>query len=965
MESFFLSIRWQVALSVSLILLLGFGLVTYLGQKNLEQTYLNQRNRVLHDRQQALTTSLNTLQRQLTNIANHMQGVAARTEESGELTGERLRSVLKTNWDDLDFEWGVDGLALFTQQGNAEYSLGTPLLEQLVPADWISQVADNEIPLTQIRCKQSCWQVIAVPVLMQEQGVAVLVLFQDLADVVLQFQSTTTADVGILVSQIEQEKYLDLRSITGWQKNVVALTGGRTSFEVLSTLSERVSLASLESKQALQEMASYHYEVSVLRLSESQAAADATLIVLENVTADLQRLNSTLSNLFGAAILIFLLAEAALFGLLSAPMARLRRISQLLPRLAGQHRRDVTPELKLSEQKPFISNEIHRLFDSAVMLSETLQRLDEDVEQRKQKLELKSSELLKERNFVTTLLNSVPVIILTQNRAGEIVQLNLEGSRLFDAASHSNETIYFTDFFQQEERAQIRKGLDSLFSRSSKNFHHESHIYGEDDIEYFIDWRHNQLSDPDNQELLVLSVGLDLTARKHAENNLAWLADHDSLTELFNRRRFHMEFELILRKASRSKRPGALIFFDIDQFKTINDTSGHPAGDKLLREVALKLQHCVRDIDVLARVGGDEFAILAADTVRDGAIALANKLCESMSNIETKINGVSHRITLSLGVVLFPEHGITVDELMANADLAMYKAKALDHSRNNWSLYSIDSPEKQWLHEQVDWKAKIQRALNEERLILYYQPIYDINADETRHYEALVRMVDIQGEIIPPFRFIPIAEKTGLIYDIDRYVIKRAIQDLKSFQQQGKDIKLSINLSATAITKLDFFAEVESLVSRYGVEQSSLIFELTETSAVEDVNATALVITKCRRLGYQFALDDFGVGFASWFYLRQLPVDYVKIDGSFVRDLATSSEDRLFVSAINNVAQGLGKKTVAEFVESQESLGFLKELGVDYAQGYYIGKPLPDLVDSHGEVCSPSKILPSSLPSQQ
>lgn len=940
MERFFLSIRWQVAISISVILVIGFGLLTYLGQNNLEQTYQSQRTRVYHDRQQALSTSLNTLHRQLTNIANHMQGIATRVARED----YRLPEVLAYNWDDLNFEWGVDGIAVFSSQGLMNYALGTPILEQLVTAQWIRSITASERPLHQIRCLRSCWQLVAVPALRTDGQVEVLVLVQDLADVVLEFQSSTSADIAILVPESSAAEGNSRRKVEAWQREIIALTGAPTSFEVLAALAATSSLQQLDAERKLQTLNTYSYEVSTLRLSESQSAVDASLLVIENVTADIQRLNSTLSNLFVAALLIFFLAEAALLGMLSVPMARLQRISQLLPKLADQQRHEVERELRVADIQPLVSNEIHRLFQSAARLCSTLQSLDDEVFKRESTLKQKSRELLKERNLVTTLLNNVPAVILIQRPGGKITKLNTEGFRLFDMKAHQETVPRFSQFFAENERRAIEQGLDGLFAGSETLFCHESQTLVGGDMQYYIDWRHTRLPDSYHQDPLVLSVGLDLTARKHAETNLAWLADHDPLTELMNRRRFQAEFEKILKKSERSGQPGVLIFCDVDQFKIINDTSGHPTGDQLLREIAYKLQQCIREVDVFARIGGDEFAIIAADTNREGASALAAKICEMMKNLELNIKGVSYQITLSLGVVLFPEHGTSADDLLANADLAMYKAKAADNGRNNWVVFSKDAPEKQWLHEQIDWKARIQKALEEERLILHYQPILDIGGDRIGHYEALVRMVDTKGDIIPPFRFIPIAEKTGLIYDIDRYVIKRAIRDLTQFQQQGYDINMAINLSATAITKMDFLSHVESLVTQYGVSQSQLIFELTETSAVEDVNATANIIASCRNLGYRFSLDDFGVGYASWFYLQQLPVDFVKIDGSFVRNLANSHEDRLFVAAINNVAQGLGKKTIAEYVDSKESLGILKDMGVDYAQGYHIGRPQAELL---------------------
>jgi len=950
MRKGFLSLKWQAAISVSLILILGVGLVTYLGKKNLEQTYVNQRERVFQDRHRAVTSALKSMQLQMMHLASHMQGLANQANLTSTLSKNSLEATLEKNWDQLNFEWGVDSITLFSPEGDHLSSMGLPSTAQLLPKQWIINTGRSETPIAQVWCHRSCWQVVVVPVLLDESGTGTLVLSQSLADAVLQFQGSTAADVGILVPKdLDADgPHFETRALENWQHNVVALTGAPLTYDILKSLSAKIPMETLDETRAVQTWQQKYFEASLIPLTDSSSSRGASLVVLEDVSADLQRLQSTLSNLFVATLLILLLAEAALLWLLWKPMSRLKTVAQILPNLARSNREHVMQNLDFQEKKPRIYNEIHDLFDSAILLSRTLQELDSTVKFRTKGLKIRSRELLEERNFVTTLLNSVHAVILTQDTRGNIRMLNSEGCRLLGVSESDAPNHKFSDYIEAADKEKVLVDLQRLFALAVDHVHHESAFYSPAAGQLHMDWHHTRLPDSATHEALVLSVGLDLTARKHAETNLAWLADHDPLTELYNRRRFQLEFEKILKRSRRTQHPGALIFFDIDQFKAVNDTSGHPTGDRLLCEVAHKLVRGVREVDVLARLGGDEFAIIAEKTDRKGAELLAEKLCNLIGDTEVVVDDTTHRVTISLGIALFPEHGTSTDELMANVDLAMYKAKSNGRACNNWHVYALDAPEKRELHDSVDWKARIQKALAEQRFVLHYQPIFNINKNCINHYEALVRMKDEQGGIVPPGKFIPIAEKTGLINEIDRYVLKEAVIDLKKFHEQGRVITMSVNLSATAIAKMDFIASIEKLIQHYQVERSHLIFELTETSAVEDVATTAEVIGKCRRLGYKFSLDDFGVGFASWFYLRQLPVDFVKIDGSFVRNLASKEEDRLFVKAINDVAQGLGKKTIAEFVENAESLKMLKELGVDYAQGYYIGKPQPELLECDG-----------------
>ncbi|MCV6615199.1 MAG: GGDEF domain-containing phosphodiesterase, partial [Cellvibrionaceae bacterium] len=311
----------------------------------------------------------------------------------------------------------------------------------------------------------------------------------------------------------------------------------------------------------------------------------------------------------------------------------------------------------------------------------------------------------------------------------------------------------------------------------------------------------------------------------------------------------------------------------------------------------------------------------------------AQKLCDIVADIEVRLNDVRHKISISIGIVEFPRHGLDIDDLMANVDLAMYKAKARNNGRSNWEIFSADTSTKGELVKTVDWRARIQQALDKQAFILHYQPIYNIKANTISHHEALVRMLDEQGNILPPSDFIPVAEQTGLILELDQYVVRQAIKDLRRFLHAGEDLNIAVNISAKSLANTEFIAYLKQCIKDNPELNGRFIFELTETAAVEDIKTSADIISSCKGFGYQFSIDDFGIGYSSWFYLREFPVDFVKIDGAFVRNLANSKEDYLFVKAINDVAQGLGKKTIAEFVEDQASLELIAKLGVDYAQG--------------------------------
>lgn len=427
---------------------------------------------------------------------------------------------------------------------------------------------------------------------------------------------------------------------------------------------------------------------------------------------------------------------------------------------------------------------------------------------------------------------------------------------------------------------------------------------------------------------------------KEKEQNLVWLADHDSLTKLFNRRRFQIEFEQQLRIAERYKNTGAILYLDLDQFKYINDTSGHSAGDILLKQVAETLQQAIRSSDILARLGGDEFALLLPNIDAHGATQLAQKIIGQLRLMRFEYNDVQHNISASIGIAIFPEYDLTAQDLMSNADIAMYQAKESGRSKSH--IYSHKEQTKELLKTRILWKEKIETALTDKRLILHFQPILDIKTNKISHAEALVRMIGLDGELIMPNSFIPIAEQSGLINQIDLAVLGLAFETLRLLQQNNP-LKLSVNLSGKAFNNEPLISYLKEELNKNDVDAKKLILEVTETTAVANFNTAVQLMNDIKETGAKFALDDFGVGYASFFYLRQLPVDYIKIDGSFIQTLEKHKEDQVFVKAISEIAQLSGLKTIAEFVENQAILDLLEKYNIDYAQGYHVAKPSAEL----------------------
>jgi diguanylate cyclase (GGDEF)-like protein/PAS domain S-box-containing protein len=431
----------------------------------------------------------------------------------------------------------------------------------------------------------------------------------------------------------------------------------------------------------------------------------------------------------------------------------------------------------------------------------------------------------------------------------------------------------------------------------------------------------------------------DVTDRRRFESELQYLADHDPLTGLFNRRRFEEELVREAARAARYGESGAVLVLDLDNFKYVNDTLGHQGGDQIIVSVSTLLRERLRTSDIVARLGGDEFAIILPHTDADAASSVADGLLQTIRDKGAVAGGRSVRMTISIGVALFGDEATTAAELLAAADLAMYEAK--DKGRDRIIAYTPGSGGEARRRARTSWVERIREALEEDRFQLYCQPILDLRRNEVSQYELLLRMESEEGEIIAPHAFLSTAERFGLIQSIDRWVVTRAIRLMGEQLAQGRELRLEVNLSGRSVDDRELPGLIQRELAATSVNPDNLILEITETAVISNMDEARRFAETLTRVGCRFALDDFGAGFGSYYYLKHLPLHYLKIDGDFIRNLPHSMTDQLMVKAMVQVAQGLGMKTIAEWVGSEETVLFLRQYGVDLAQGFHIGKPRP------------------------
>lgn len=627
----------------------------------------------------------------------------------------------------------------------------------------------------------------------------------------------------------------------------------------------------------------------------------------------------------GLELLLSITATVALGLVLTRHLRQLENGARALHRGELQHRINIRSNDEIGD------------------LANAFNDLAEHLEDTRAALEREHNSLERERRHLDTLLNGVNAVVWEADPvAGRFVYVSREAEKLLGYGKNDWLTPGFLEqHLHPDDRDWVLQEL-AVHAQHAGTFTLDFRVFDASGRSLWVrDIATCERSDQGNYVLRGLL--LDVTDEKAADERILYLAEHDSLTGLYNRRRFQEELEHHISYARRYGHQGALLFIDLDQFKYINDSFGHQQGDDLLVQVANRLNSTLRDTDLIGRLGGDEFGVLLpkADEREAGRVAAALLGSLSERDVEIRDGDYAH-ISASIGIVLFPAHGIGADELLARADTAMYAAK--DKGRNQYHIFSEEDGNVARMYAKIHWEERIRAALQQDNFVLHYQPVVNLADGTISHHEALLRMRAEDGSLIAPGAFLEVAERFGLIHDIDHWVLKTAIRVQGESLRRGQPIRIGINLSGRHFGRTGVLDLVRSALREHQADPAGIVFEVTETAAVENLAEARTFIEALRGLGCQFALDDFGIGFSSLYYLKNLPVDYVKIDGSFVRNLATDRADTIFVKSITDLAHGLGITTIAECIEQAGVLEILRDLGVDLGQGYYLGRPSEQIV---------------------
>ena len=555
------------------------------------------------------------------------------------------------------------------------------------------------------------------------------------------------------------------------------------------------------------------------------------------------------------------------------------------------------------------------------------------------------SDMKSERERAEVTLHSIGDAVITTNVNGNIEYMNhvaesLTAWKLSEARNKAVQDVFRIEDLDTGEPIHdvvksclydgitINKSILSLISRNGHSKFIESSI--------------SPILKTSGKPEGVVIVFHDETQRRQLENTIKHQAAHDPLTNLLNRDAFDIELSDHVYDAKKNNNHHILCYLDLNRFKLINDTAGHIAGDQCLIQVTKLIESFIRNDDVLSRLGGDEFGLILKNCTQDDALKITNKISQAISEMKFSWEQCDYSLGVSIGINPLSKNSIDAADAIRKADLACYTAK--DHGKSQIYIYEEEDSELIRRQEESYWATRITEAIENDRLQLYAQPIIALkNKDsQQKHVEILVRLLSEDDQLIAPSAFIPAAERYNLMHLIDRKIIKETFSFIHKHSHKDENVThYSINLSGNTVDDKGIVEYINDIANSYEINRKTICFEITETAAIKNLNKARKLIKKLKASGFKFALDDFGSGLSSFQYLKNLPVDYLKIDGGFVADMVNNKIDHAMVTAINEVGHVMGIKTIAEYVENEQIIKKLRDINVDYGQGYGIEQPKP------------------------
>ena len=897
----FLSLKWKLLLPLTLAMAIGTVALTWISDVNLRREVQQTRLDSAVRNASLLNFLIQQNERQLVDAGAALADflVASRGGPPDLESG----FVLQPYWEQISLNQGFESLRLYDSDQRLLTGFGSLFAPDDLTSVRLTEVLTRERPVSGLYCAERCLLYGMAPVLHAGVTAGVVVVSMDLSSLLSAFGQSSGRDLAVAVDRGQTLQLL--AATTPDIKTMV----DKTRFAPYPQHPQ------LEAALSRSDGKVYEWQ----RLKPLTATPDAPYFITRKDVTDAERAieRAFLTNL-ATGLLVFILAEGVLLISLAWFMRRMNRVSTGLPLLGEGRWLDARRHLQFHDKPP--RDELSTLEEAALTLAGQLESLATASRTQQNDLAKLVDTLSHERDFSSGLLDTAQALILTLDRHGAIRMANHYVETLTGLTE--NQLIgqdYFKQMIAPQESRDWRARLLAHFDHDPAPLRFEALLATSGGVRN-IAWVHSLIGQESDSEPLILSVGLDLTELKSAQARASYLSDYDTLTGLYNRQGFQRR----LAHALTELKSGALLLIDLDDFKAINDLAGHSAGDTVIQNMAERLRELRPAPKLAARLGGDEFVLFFEPLPDAQLLQTARFLCKGDRD--------RHFATACVGIAMV-QPDCTTESLLGHADLALSQARA--KGRSNWHVYNPADGTRESLLDRTEQLALITDALHDNRLALFLQPIIAIQSGRAAHYEALLRVYTPDGQILPPAPLIAAAEASGLIREIDQWVLEHAIALIAS----RPGLHLAVNLSARSLDNPELPAQLQGILQEHGVKPQQLILEITETATLNQITHAEILLNGIRALGCKLALDDFGVGFSTFQYLKHLPVDFVKIDGSFIRTLDHSEDDRLFVKALVEAIHGYGKLAVAEFVETQAILEWVTELGVDYAQGYHFGRP--------------------------
>ncbi|WP_029408203.1 EAL domain-containing protein [Thiomicrorhabdus sp. Milos-T2] len=932
----FISIKWKAVIFLSLVLfLITLAWVTQSIYQNIDNYRVGiEQNQNRHQKilDQLITDNYIKLSQYSQLIVDNPQIKSKSVTE----ISKSVNQYLQDQWFAWNLNIGIDYVAILNV--NKEFIAEAHQFENQASLEslhdslrlFVSQVTRK--PQNFIFCRESCQQLVMEPFVFENGSLGVIILGQNMTDVITRYQAVSSSDIAVIIDAQEKVSAKNGHYIEEWNAYIWAMTNFDEMFPILKQYSTQNDIHSI---QAVSLWNAWNNNYSVQKMIPSSYKQVGSAAYFLNIANELKRqelLKLEIMSEVSTSLVGWFVAEIFLIFVMLGPIKRLLIIAKALE-LLPKHQYKAASELVKSSQG-YIRDELTQLEDSTLYLSNELDSLHNEVEISKQELNSKIKMLTRSKAFLQRLFDNANLYILTQSYKFKTTSHN----NLFANDLLKNQHTNFLDLFISSfDRESFEDGVESLKNGLVESFQQEVNMHTKQGEDRTLAWTHTLVKDDSGNDQ-ILSIGMDITQRKKDEIALHWLANNDSLTKIGNRRAFNKELDTVL---SREK-SGAVIFIDVNRFKQINDIYGHLSGDKVLVDIAEQLKKHTRENDSISRLAGDEFTIIlpgvSADHLPNVLANLSDKLSRTIKlDDERKVE-----YSVSLGGALFPEHGTDEQTLIVHSDMAMYKAKK--KGLKNWHIFDYKDDQLSDLKAEHKLTEYLKKALQKDLFLLVYQPILTIKNHHVSHYEVLLRLKTENGEWISPEVFIPVAERVGLIRDIDFWVIRNVFTYLQAVLKEQPNLKFSVNVSAPSLQEQLFSRNFIQLMEEYSISSKNLIVELTETAYIDNFVQVLKNLEDLDGIGVSIALDDFGVGYSSFSYLKKLPLTYVKLDGSYIQNINNIPQNQAFIQSVVIMAKAFGMQTIAEFVEDKEILDELVSLQVDFAQGYYIGKPEVELL---------------------